>query len=85
MPTKANPQSKIPTNTSLLVDLKGAAEILGIARSSVRVLIGRHSLPVLRAGRGGKIFVPRAELSRLVSELPGRRQRLRRATPNGAR
>jgi hypothetical protein len=69
MPTKAIQQSKSPIGTSLLVDLKGAAEILGIACSSVRALIGRHALPVIRAGRGGKLFIPRTALSRFVAGL----------------
>jgi hypothetical protein len=69
MSPKANSQSKCPVDPSLLVDLKSAAEILGIAHSSVRRLIGRESLPVLRAGKGGKIFIPRVALTGLVAGL----------------
>ena len=85
MPTEKNPQSKTLIDTSLLVDLTSAAEILGISLSSVRVLIRCHALPLLRAGRGGKIFIPRIALSKFVAGLPARRKRTRRATPNGAR
>jgi hypothetical protein len=83
--TKPNPKSKSLADVSLLVDLHGAANILGIAPSSVRTLIRQHALPELRAGRGGKIFVPRAELSRLISGLAKRRHRPHRAARKGAR
>jgi excisionase family DNA binding protein len=53
----------------LLVDLKNASEILGIARSSVRRLIRIKSLPAIHAGKGGKLFIPRAALTEFVRGL----------------
>ncbi|MGH9712638.1 MAG: helix-turn-helix domain-containing protein [Candidatus Acidiferrales bacterium] len=66
-------------HASLLVDLKTAAKILGIAPSSVRALVRRRSLPRVRAGRGGKIFIPRIALTNFVAALARRTERRNRA------
>jgi hypothetical protein len=57
------------TNETLLVDLKTAAAILGLARSSVRLLVAREELPAIKAGKGGKLFIPRHSLTKFVDRL----------------
>jgi len=54
---------------TLLVDLKTAAQILGIARSSVRLLVAREDLPAIKAGKGGKLFIPRQAITKFVERL----------------
>jgi len=56
-------------SSPLLVDLRGAAKILGVAPSSVRKLVLRKQLPATRAGRGGKIFIPQGALAAYVATL----------------
>ena len=75
MPTKSNRSSRkkkaVASTISLLVDLKAASEILGLAPSSVRNLIATGDLRAIRAGRGGKFFISRTALSEFAAGLPG--------------
>jgi hypothetical protein len=54
---------------SLLVDLGTASRLLGLKCSSVRRLVLREDLPAIKAGKGGKLFIPRQAILRFVERL----------------
>jgi hypothetical protein len=72
VPTKLSESNHVVP--ALLVDLKTASEILGIASSSVRGLVRRRALPKVRAGRGGKIFIPRVAIVQFVATAAKKRR-----------
>lgn len=52
-----------------LLDVRGAAELLGVSQKVVRARVHRHLLPFRRFG--GRVLFVRDELERFVDELPG--------------
>ena len=66
-----NSEASLPTGVPapLLVDLEQAGKILGLKKSSVRILIAREDLPAIRVDRGGKYFVPRVALEKFAARL----------------
>jgi excisionase family DNA binding protein len=58
-----------PKKQTLLVDLQGAAEILGIPFTAVRRLISEGLLPATRAGRGGKFMIARTAIEKYAERM----------------
>jgi excisionase family DNA binding protein len=58
-----------PKKQTLLVDLQGAAEILGIPFTAVRRLISEGLLPATRAGRGGKFMIARTAIEKFAERM----------------
>jgi len=44
----------------LLIPVETAASMLGISVWATRSLVAAERIPIIRSGRGGRIFVPRA-------------------------
>jgi len=53
---------------SLLIDIKAAAELVGVGQGVIRRWVS-EGLPFVRAGRGGKKLFAREDLERWIERL----------------
>jgi excisionase family DNA binding protein len=54
--------------TSLLIDIKAAAEFVGVGEGTIRRWVS-EGLPIIRAGVGGKKMFTRRDLERWIERL----------------
>lgn len=53
----------------LLISIADAGVLLGISASAAREFIRKQDIPIIRAGLGGRLFVPKCAVVRSVERL----------------
>jgi excisionase family DNA binding protein len=55
--------------SSLLLDVRAAAQLIGCTEKSLRARVARHVIPYKKLGK--RILFPREELLHFINNLPG--------------